>query len=114
MLPVALLAFARLGGEFEELPNKWYTTLYDVLFTGSVLLVAPIAATVPTTCRSLQRVLQTITPGNKVQAIGLWACGPVLHRPETLAIGECSTGPSQRSRPDVTLASSKVTRLSRK
>lgn len=61
-----LLAFVLPVGEFEELPNHWYTILYDVLFAGSVLMVALIAATVLMIYRTLQRVMARITPGKDV------------------------------------------------
>ncbi|EAQ29568.1 hypothetical protein NAP1_02310 [Erythrobacter sp. NAP1] len=63
---VVLLAFVLPIGEFEELPNRWYTILYDVLFAGSVLMVALIAATVVMIYRTLQRVMSKITPGEDV------------------------------------------------
>lgn len=63
---VVLLAFTLPVGEFEQLPDMWYATLYDALFAGCVIMVALIAATVVMIYRTLQRVLQTITPGDAV------------------------------------------------
>ena len=63
---VVLLAFVLPVGEFEELPTGWYTILYDALFAGSVLMVALIAATVVMIYRTLQRIMQRITPGEDV------------------------------------------------
>lgn len=63
---VVLLAFTLPVGEFEELPNQWYTFLYDGLFAGCVVMVALIAATVVMIYRTLQRVLSAVTPGEDV------------------------------------------------
>lgn len=63
---IVLLAFVFPVGEFEQLPKWWYTILYDALFAGSVLMVALIAATVVMIYRTLQRVMQKITPGEDV------------------------------------------------
>ncbi|BDI60709.1 hypothetical protein [Qipengyuania nanhaisediminis] len=63
---IVLLAFVLPIGEFEEMPSRWYSVLYDVLFAGSVLMVALIAATVVVIYRTLQQVMAEITPGDKV------------------------------------------------
>ncbi|MGB3711485.1 MAG: hypothetical protein WA985_07330 [Erythrobacter sp.] len=63
---VVLLAFVVPVGEFEELPTGWYTVLYDVLFAGSVVMVALNAATVAMIYLTLRRVLAAVTPGDDV------------------------------------------------
>ncbi len=63
---LVLLAFTLPVGEFEELPSKWYSIMYDVLYAGSVLMVALIAATVMMIYRTLSLVLAKITPGEDV------------------------------------------------
>lgn len=63
---LVLLAFTLPVGEFEELPNRWYSILYNVLYAGSVLMVALMAATIMMIYRTLSLVLAKITPGDEV------------------------------------------------
>ena len=61
-----LLTFVMPVGEFDELPGDWYTTLYDILFAGTVLMVALLSATVSLVYGTIRRVVGRITPGDSV------------------------------------------------
>lgn len=61
-----LLAFVMPVGEFEQLPRDWYTLLYDLLFAGTVLMVALLATTVTVVYGTIRRVVGRITPGEDV------------------------------------------------
>ena len=61
---LVLLAFTLPVGEFEELPGTWYTTLYEFLFAGCVVMVGLSAATVAMIYRTLRQVMAKITPGD--------------------------------------------------
>ena len=63
---VLLLAFVFPVGEFDQLPASWYGTLYEALFTVSVIMVALLAATVTMTYLTLRYVISRITPGDDV------------------------------------------------
>lgn len=63
---IVLLAFVLPVGEFEELPNQWYSHLYNALFAGCVIMVACIAGTVVMIYRTLNRVMAKVTPTDDV------------------------------------------------
>ncbi|MEW4448358.1 hypothetical protein [Qipengyuania sp. JC766] len=63
---VVLLAFVFPVGEFEALPDGWYSTLYDVLFGACVLMVALLATTVIVTYLTLRHVIARITPTDDI------------------------------------------------
>ena len=61
-----LLAFTLPVGEFEELPDGWYVSLYDGLFVASVVMVGMNAATVTVLYRTVRAVIEKVTPGEDV------------------------------------------------
>ncbi len=61
-----LMAFTFPVGEFDDLPRKWFETLYEALFVGTVLVIALAGATVVLIYTTLRRVISHITPGDAV------------------------------------------------
>ncbi len=61
-----LLAFVLPVGHFEALPVGWYETLYNVMFSLCVGMVALLAATVVVTFMTVRSVIAKITPGREV------------------------------------------------
>ncbi|WP_375289476.1 hypothetical protein [Qipengyuania sp.] len=49
--------------EFDGIPAPWYPTLYQVLFGGTILVVALLAATVALVYRTVRHVIARVTPG---------------------------------------------------
>lgn len=49
--------------KFEGIPAAWYPTLYQVLFGGTILVVALLAATVAMVYRTVRHVIARVTPG---------------------------------------------------
>lgn len=61
-----LMAFVFPVGEFEDLPNKWFDTLYDALFAACVVDISLAAAMVVLIFTTTRRVISKITPGDEV------------------------------------------------
>ncbi|MEL7721042.1 hypothetical protein AAG598_13470 [Citromicrobium bathyomarinum] len=61
-----LFAFVLPTGEFEEMPERWFSILYDGLFATTVLMVGLSAATVVKIYETIRRVIAKITPGKNI------------------------------------------------
>lgn len=53
-------------GEFEEVPDSWFPTLYNVLFGMIIGISSLLASTVVMLLFTVRRVVAGITPGNDV------------------------------------------------
>ena len=60
-----LLALVFPIGEFEDLPNSWYPTMYDVMFAWTTVTVGLLASTVIMLYQTIRQVLVKITPGDE-------------------------------------------------
>lgn len=49
--------------EFDGIPDVWYPALYQVLFAGTILVVALLAATVAMVFLTVRHVIAKVTPG---------------------------------------------------
>ena len=63
---VLLLAFVFPVGEFEQLPARWFDTLYDVLFATCVMNICLAGAMVVLIYTTTRLVIAKITPGDEV------------------------------------------------
>ncbi len=53
-------------GEFEDIPDRWYPMLYEILFGATVLVVALLSMTVTMLYLTIRFVISEITPGDNI------------------------------------------------
>ena len=61
-----LLALVFPVGEFDDLPDMWYSWMYEGLFATTVLTVGLLAATVAMLYQTIRQVISELTPGEDV------------------------------------------------
>lgn len=60
---VLLLVLVFPMSEFDGISDAWYPTLYQVVFSATILVVALLAATVAMVYRTVRHVIAKVTPG---------------------------------------------------
>ncbi len=63
---ILLLLLVLPVGEFEKMPDGWYTLMYEVLFAQTVLVCALLVATVVRLFLTIRHVIAHVTPGEDV------------------------------------------------
>lgn len=53
-------------GEFDDIPDRWYPSLYEGLFAAVVIVAGLLAATITMLYRTIREVISKVTPGDSV------------------------------------------------